>query len=88
MFANILQAKFTPYHISTILATHEYGKVKPALQAALTLNTTDTISFVGKYQAAVWRNLTKDLQDPIEKAKVVTLQIVDGLRTILREEIL
>jgi hypothetical protein len=70
-----------------LIATQEYGHVKPALQAALTLNTTDTISFVGKYKSAIWKNLTQDIQEPFEKAKFVTERLFSGLHTVLLDEI-
>ncbi|XP_059475587.1 uncharacterized protein LOC132196753 [Neocloeon triangulifer] len=83
----LAEAKFTPYHISTLLATQEYEETTPALQAALTLNTTDTISFVAKYKASIWKNLTHDLIAPFNHAKLVTNEILAGMKDVFKEEI-
>jgi hypothetical protein len=71
-----------------MVATHEYKELHVGLQAALTLNTTDTISFVGKYQPAIWRNFTHDMNEPVEKAKIISQQILDAFKTILHDELM
>lgn len=71
-----------------MVATQEYKELHTGLQAALTLNTTKTISFVGKYRPAIWRNFTHDLNEPMEKAKITSQQILDAFKTILHDELM
>jgi hypothetical protein len=71
-----------------MVATHEYKELHVGLQASLTLNTTETISFVGKYQPAIWRNFTHDVNEPVEKGKIIAQQILDAFKTILHDELM
>lgn len=71
-----------------MVATSEYKELHTGLQAALTLNTTETISFVGKYQPAIWRNFTHDVQEPVETAKTTMQQILNAFKTILHDELM
>ncbi|XP_065341223.1 uncharacterized protein LOC135940312 [Cloeon dipterum] len=81
------EAKWTPNHVSAQLSTHEYDETRTALQAAVTLNTTNTLSFAAKYKSSIWANLTQDLLGSFEHGKIIVKQISRGLCDTTKEEV-